>query len=58
MPAAIYLQKISRYLIKAKTVNLKLLDDCSGPVLASRRRSPCEAAAAMMARCLVGGRLL
>ena len=58
MPAAIYPQKITGYLTKAKTANLKLLDDYSGPILALQRGSPCEAAADMMARCFVGGRSL
>ena len=43
------------YLIKAKLVNLKPLDDYSGLVLALRVGSPCEEAADMLARCFVGG---
>ena len=42
-----------RCLIKAKTVNLKLLDDYSGPVLALRRGSPCQVAADMLVCCFV-----
>ena len=43
---------------KAKAINLKLLDDYSGPVLALWRGSPYEVAADMMACCFVGSRSL